>query len=90
MGNYLRLGAFGGGGSVVKVRIEIIHLTQEIIDAKQVVLPFTPSESMNLLVNNVAKQILGLGYELNGNILTWANKDLDGFLEVGMDFFCYY
>ena len=88
MSNYLRIGY--GSGSTVKVKIEIIPLTQEIIDAKQVVLPFNPSESMNLLVNNVAKQILGLGYELNGNILTWANKDLDGFLEVGMDFFCYY
>lgn len=88
MANYLRIG--GSGGDRVKIKIEIVDLTPAIIAAKQVSLSFTPPNSAVLLLNNFAKQRLGIDYELSGNLISWNGKGLDGFLEPGESFYIYY
>lgn len=88
MANYLRIG--GSGGDRVKIKIEIVDLTPAIIAAKQVSLSFTPPNSAVLLLNNFAKQRLGIDYELSGNLISWNGKGLDGFLEAGESFYIYY
>jgi len=43
-----------------------------------------------LLLNNFAKQRLGIDYEISGNVISWNGKGLDGFLEPGESFYIYY
>jgi hypothetical protein len=88
--NYLKLG--GSGGSFVqKGQPVYTHLiTSDDIIAKQVQLDFIPQDSTLVLLDNVSKQNLGRDYILNGNILSWANLELDGFVEAGESLFLYY
>lgn len=89
MANYLKIGG-SGGGERVRVKIEIVQITPAIIVAKQITLPFSPANSAILLLNNFAKQRLGIDYDLSGNVISWDGKGLDGFLEPGESFYIYY
>lgn len=87
--NYLRIGATGGGARP-RVQIEIVQLTPEMISAKQVEVPISINNDTILLINNFAKQNLGIDYEISGRIISWSGKTLDGFLEAGEFFYLYY
>jgi len=89
MANYLRVGG-GAGGDRVRVKIEIVQITPAIVAARQVTLPFSPANTAILLLNNFAKQRLGIDYEISGNVISWNGKGLDGFLEPGESFYIYY
>jgi hypothetical protein len=89
MANYLRIG-YGGGGLRPRVQIEIVELTPEMIAAKQVEVPISINNDTILLINNFAKQNLGIDYEISGRIISWSGKSLDGFLEAGEFFYLYY
>jgi hypothetical protein len=89
MVNYLRIGG-GIGGARPRVQIEIVQLTPEMIAAKRVEVPIAINNDTILLINNFAKQNLGIDYELSGRIISWAGKSLDGFLEAGEFFYLYY
>ncbi len=88
MANYLRIGP--GGGSRSRVQIEIVQLTSENIADKRVEVPIAINNDTILLVNNFAKQNLGIDYEISGRIISWSGKSLDGFLEAGEFFYLYY
>jgi hypothetical protein len=87
MANYLRIGP---GGARPRVQIEIVQLTSENIADKRVEVPIAINNDTILLVNNFAKQNLGIDYELSGRIISWSGKSLDGFLEAGEFFYLYY
>jgi hypothetical protein len=88
MANYLRIGP--GGGSRSRVQIEIVQITPENIADKRVEVPISINNDTILLVNNFAKQNLGIDYEISGRIISWSGKSLDGFLEAGEFFYLYY
>lgn len=64
--------------------IEIVTLTQDDIDAKQVTLNTTPLSPSTVIVTPEGgiPQINGIDYTIAGNILSWDGLGLDGFLEV--------
>jgi hypothetical protein len=88
MANYLRIGP--GGGARPRVQLEILQLTLENIADKRVEVPIAINNDTILLVNNFAKQNLGIDYEISGRIISWSGKSLDGFLEAGEFFYLYY
>jgi hypothetical protein len=88
MANYLRIGP--GGGSRSRVQIEIVQITPANIADKRVEVPISINNDTILLVNNFAKQNLGIDYEISGRIISWSGKSLDGFLEAGEFFYLYY
>jgi hypothetical protein len=86
-GNGIENGGFpiGSGINSSTNVTEIITLTQENIDNKEVVLNSIPiiPESVQLTPNGGIPQINGIDFQVNLNILTWNSLGLDGFLEVG-------
>jgi hypothetical protein len=88
MANYLRIGP--GGGARPRVQLEIVQLTPENIADKRVEVPVSINNDTILLVNNFAKQNIGIDYEISGRIISWSGKSLDGFLEAGEFFYLYY
>jgi hypothetical protein len=88
MANYLRIGP--GGGARPRVQLEIVQLTSENIADKRVEVPIAINNDTILLVNNFAKQNLGIDYEISGRIISWSGKSLDGFLEADEFFYLYY
>jgi len=86
-GNGIENGGFpiGSGINSSTNVTEIMTLTQENIDNKEVVLNSIPviPESVQLTPNGGIPQINGVDFQVNLNILTWNSLGLDGFLEVG-------
>ena len=60
-------------------------LTELDIASKYITLSRTPSspESVTITPEGGLQQIYGRGYIVVGNILTWANLGLDGYMEAG-------
>jgi hypothetical protein len=85
-GNGIESGGFAiGSGNGTNNITQIITLTQQNIDDKEVILSSIPilPESVQLTPNGGIPQINGIDFEVTSNILTWDGFGLEGYLEAG-------
>lgn len=73
-----------GKNAGLKVKTEKLVITQAIIDNKSISLQKQPTNPNDILFlpEGGIRQNYGTEFTLSGNVLTWENLGLDGFLEV--------
>ncbi len=78
-------GPQGPPGPAGQALVNRFTLDQEDIDAKYVVLSEAPidMEMVRITIAGGLNQVWGVDFIIEGNILSWANHDLDGILAVG-------
>lgn len=70
-------------GSNLGFRFERIEITEEHIQNKQVILegtPFNPT-AVNLTFEKGLPQVYGIDFTIQGRVLSWDGKGLDGFID---------
>ena len=73
-----------GKNAGLKVKTEMLVMTQAIIDNKSLSLqkqPATPNDILFLPQGGI-RQDYGTEFTLNENVINWQNLGLDGFLEI--------
>ena len=73
-----------GKNAGLKIKTEKLVITQAIIDNKNISLQKQPTNPNDILFlpEGGIRQNYGTEFTLLGNVLTWENLGLDGFLEV--------
>jgi hypothetical protein len=70
-------------GSNLGFRFERIEITEEHVQNKQVILegtPFNPT-AVSLTFEKGLPQVYGIDFTIQGRILSWNEKGLDGFID---------